>query len=648
MRTSPALLTPLKPRLARANLVNASRKRRTAPNRSTVAVRMASPLPKDPSTRDAPLSRLVPRPSTDVVSMEFLQQRARTTRVAPNPSAPKLSSDVVPISSMLPKVRTMRDVPRQPLLQPQPRPRSRNQRKPPRLKAPEHQKRKLAKNLALSENMDAAPMLRPLLLARTLKVVSSLRHPRVAVAPSMAAAQTVAPLPAVPMARVVLPAPLNASAVVRTTKLLPTVPTVKGAAWEAHMAAAPTTFWPPEDPTSRAASATIRLTVAVRTRRHPLMATTRRDAHAKPHSTAAVPTRLLPPRDPSSRAVRAKLHSLAAAPTESPLPRDPITMAVTAPRRNSNVARTKRHRPRDPITRAAPVWRANSAAAPTESARQRTRSSEAAKMSRIRHKRHVDSPRKLELVEITASNTTSTLLMEDVLGSGMVAAMATQIGSRARRSASRLARNTVANTFACCPKALDPVQILERNGTLIRTVTGARSSSMEAAMAPKTDSIVWNSARERVLSARAFVRILNPTKTGISNILKYVFSATCEQPVESGPCNGNFERWFYDNQTDICRPFTYGGCKGNKNNYPTEHSCNYNCRQPGVLKGLRSDLFNCDFFYWVLGLDIEYVLLWVISSSKLKLESLSWLTVCHSHTLLFLPKCLVTWFTVCA
>ncbi|XP_017062546.1 papilin isoform X2 [Drosophila ficusphila] len=59
---------------------------------------------------------------------------------------------------------------------------------------------------------------------------------------------------------------------------------------------------------------------------------------------------------------------------------------------------------------------------------------------------------------------------------------------------------------------------------------------------------------------------------------------TCEQPVESGPCSGNFERWYYDNQTDVCRPFTYGGCKGNKNNYPTEHACNYNCRQPGVLK----------------------------------------------------------------
>ncbi|XP_017478128.1 PREDICTED: papilin isoform X5 [Rhagoletis zephyria] len=59
----------------------------------------------------------------------------------------------------------------------------------------------------------------------------------------------------------------------------------------------------------------------------------------------------------------------------------------------------------------------------------------------------------------------------------------------------------------------------------------------------------------------------------------------CDQPMEAGPCEGNFERWYYDNQTDVCRPFRYGGCKGNKNNYPTEHACSYHCRQPGVHKG---------------------------------------------------------------
>lgn len=59
--------------------------------------------------------------------------------------------------------------------------------------------------------------------------------------------------------------------------------------------------------------------------------------------------------------------------------------------------------------------------------------------------------------------------------------------------------------------------------------------------------------------------------------------------MDEGPCEGNFERWFYDNQTDVCRPFRYGGCKGNKNNYPTEHACSYHCRQPGVHKGLISN-----------------------------------------------------------
>lgn len=60
----------------------------------------------------------------------------------------------------------------------------------------------------------------------------------------------------------------------------------------------------------------------------------------------------------------------------------------------------------------------------------------------------------------------------------------------------------------------------------------------------------------------------------------------CEQPVEEGPCEGNFERWYFDKEQDTCRPFRYGGCKGNKNNFPTEHACKYQCRRPGVRKGI--------------------------------------------------------------
>ncbi|XP_055613416.1 papilin-like isoform X1 [Uranotaenia lowii] len=58
----------------------------------------------------------------------------------------------------------------------------------------------------------------------------------------------------------------------------------------------------------------------------------------------------------------------------------------------------------------------------------------------------------------------------------------------------------------------------------------------------------------------------------------------CEQPQDAGPCNGTFERWSYDKERDACVPFHYGGCKGNKNNYPTESSCDYHCKKPGVHK----------------------------------------------------------------
>lgn len=66
----------------------------------------------------------------------------------------------------------------------------------------------------------------------------------------------------------------------------------------------------------------------------------------------------------------------------------------------------------------------------------------------------------------------------------------------------------------------------------------------------------------------------------------HIFAAACEQPMDQGPCEGNYERWYYEKESDSCRSFTYGGCKGNKNNYPSEHACNYYCRQPGIHKGL--------------------------------------------------------------
>lgn len=71
--------------------------------------------------------------------------------------------------------------------------------------------------------------------------------------------------------------------------------------------------------------------------------------------------------------------------------------------------------------------------------------------------------------------------------------------------------------------------------------------------------------------------------------------ASCEQPVEEGPCSGNFERWYFDKESDVCRPFRYGGCKGTKNNFVTEQACQYQCKNPTVQKGtlLFFHLFEC-------------------------------------------------------
>lgn len=65
----------------------------------------------------------------------------------------------------------------------------------------------------------------------------------------------------------------------------------------------------------------------------------------------------------------------------------------------------------------------------------------------------------------------------------------------------------------------------------------------------------------------------------------YEFLEPCEQPADQGPCNGSFERWNFDHESDTCRPFTFGGCKPNKNNFATEHTCNYQCKKPGVMRG---------------------------------------------------------------
>jgi hypothetical protein len=52
---------------------------------------------------------------------------------------------------------------------------------------------------------------------------------------------------------------------------------------------------------------------------------------------------------------------------------------------------------------------------------------------------------------------------------------------------------------------------------------------------------------------------------------------------KTGPCRGSFKKYFYNGATGQCERFTYGGCKGNENNFDTKAECENRCGCDGCL-----------------------------------------------------------------
>ncbi|GAB5569153.1 colostrum trypsin inhibitor-like [Prionailurus iriomotensis] len=57
--------------------------------------------------------------------------------------------------------------------------------------------------------------------------------------------------------------------------------------------------------------------------------------------------------------------------------------------------------------------------------------------------------------------------------------------------------------------------------------------------------------------------------------------ALCRLPAVEGPCRGRFYRYFYNSTAHECEHFTYGGCRGNANNFETTEMCLRVCKPPG-------------------------------------------------------------------
>lgn len=58
----------------------------------------------------------------------------------------------------------------------------------------------------------------------------------------------------------------------------------------------------------------------------------------------------------------------------------------------------------------------------------------------------------------------------------------------------------------------------------------------------------------------------------------YAHAAICALPVKPGPCRALVPRYFYNSKSEQCESFTYGGCKGNSNNFETLDACQAQCR----------------------------------------------------------------------
>ncbi|XP_062033220.1 kunitz-type protease inhibitor 2 isoform X2 [Lepus europaeus] len=57
----------------------------------------------------------------------------------------------------------------------------------------------------------------------------------------------------------------------------------------------------------------------------------------------------------------------------------------------------------------------------------------------------------------------------------------------------------------------------------------------------------------------------------------FSYEEYCAAKAVTGPCRAAFPRWYFDAEKNSCDRFIYGGCRGNKNSYPSQEACMGRC-----------------------------------------------------------------------
>lgn len=72
----------------------------------------------------------------------------------------------------------------------------------------------------------------------------------------------------------------------------------------------------------------------------------------------------------------------------------------------------------------------------------------------------------------------------------------------------------------------------------------------------------------------------------------------CAQLPEGGPCRGSYQRYAFNAQSNRCETFTYGGCRGNRNNFLTEGDCLHTCSKINAESNLPRDCVMSEWSNW--------------------------------------------------